>query len=239
MKTKIYISFMMLLMLFAGISCKKNEGKGGKLSIKGKVYANYYNKTFKSIRTQGYIADEDVFILYGDETINGDDTKTSYDGSYEFKYLAKGKYKIYTYSIDPLTQKKVSVMKEVDLTDDITLEDLVVNVEDKSTGTFAIRGKIHVTEFDDTYSFPTGNAYYIMDEDVFLIEEGDSSYSVKESTNHLGMYEFRGLRKGKYKLYVFSENSKAIIPGGQEAVVRDVEIIDGDLNLTDFEIIKN
>ncbi len=238
MKTKIQINVLLLVMMFAGVACKKDEGKGGKLSIKGKVHATYYNKNFTVARHSNYAPDEDVFIMYGDETINGDDVKTSPDGSYEFKYLQKGKYKIYSYSIDLATMQKIPVVKEVDLTDNATLEDINVNLADKSEGAFAIRGKVYVYDYDDSYTIPEYQ-YYGMDEDVFLIEEGDSSYSDKTSTNYNGMYEFKGLRKGKYKLYVFSEGDETVLPGGHEPVIKDVEIVDGDLMLTDFNIIKN
>lgn len=239
MKTKVQIGLWLLVLLVAGTACKKDEGKGGKISIKGKLYAKYYNKTFTTQRYEGYAPDEDVFLMYGDEVINGDDMKTSYDGSYEFKYLTKGKYKVYAYSIDPATQQKVAVVKEVELSkDDVTVEDIVVNKEDKTYGTFTIRGKIFVYDYDDTYSF-IENSYYGMDEDIFLIEDGDSSYVDKTSTNYNGMYEFKGLRKGKYTLYVFSEGDPALIPGGEEPVIKQVEIVDQDLMLTDFSIVKN
>lgn len=239
MKTKVQIGIWLLVVLLAGSACKKDEGKGGKISIKGKLYAKYYNKTFTTQRYEGYAADEDVFLMYGDEVINGDDMKTAYDGSYEFKYLTKGKYKVYSYSVDPATQQKVAVVKEVELSkDDVTVEDIIVNKEDKTYGTFAIRGKVFVNDLDDTYSF-IEYTYYGIDEDVFLIEEGDSSYVDKVSTNYNGMYEFKGLRKGKYKLYVISEGPDATLPGGQEAIIKDVEIVDQDLMLPDFTIVKN
>ena len=39
--------------------------------------------------------------MYGDDNTTYDnDYKTSYDGSYEFKYLQKGTYKLYVYTED-------------------------------------------------------------------------------------------------------------------------------------------
>lgn len=88
----------MLTALFQG--CKKNEGPGGTGVIKGKVKINLYNG---SVFTGDVIdgADVDVFIIYGGEnTFYDDKITTSYDGSFEFRYLRKGDYKIFVYSQD-------------------------------------------------------------------------------------------------------------------------------------------
>lgn len=81
-------------------SCAKEPGEGGNSSIRGKVYGIYYNKSLTAQTGKGYVQDQDVYIIYGDEVSFGDRVRTSYDGAYEFKYLRKGKYKIYTYSRD-------------------------------------------------------------------------------------------------------------------------------------------
>jgi hypothetical protein len=235
MKTKIYVCLLMIFLVIGGISCKKNEGKGGKFSIKGKVYAKYYNKTFTTKRYEGYAADRDVYIMYGDEDINGDDTKTSYDGSFEFKYLNKGKYKIYVYSTDPATQLKTTVIKEIELTGDVDLGDLVINKIDDTNGKYAIRGKIYVDDYDAGFNFIEGS-YYGMDEDVYLIQEGDSSYTDKVKTNYNGMYEFKGLRSGKYQVYVYSEESKAIILSGMEVKEANVTVTHADVMVPDINI---
>lgn len=82
------------------ISCKKEAGQGGRATIKGKVYAEYWDKSFSAKRDSSYAPNIDVYIIYGNESTFGDDQKTSFDGSYEFKYLQKGKYKIYAYTRD-------------------------------------------------------------------------------------------------------------------------------------------
>ena len=47
-----------------------------------------------------YIQDENVYIIYGDDStqVYDDDFETSWDGSYEFDYLRKGNYILFTYS---------------------------------------------------------------------------------------------------------------------------------------------
>lgn len=86
-----------IVLLFA---CKKEEGQGGRATIKGKVYAEYWDKTYSLKADSGYAPDRDIYIIYGNSTSYGDRLKTSFDGSYEFKYLQKGNYKIYAYTRD-------------------------------------------------------------------------------------------------------------------------------------------
>ena len=49
----------------------------------------------------GAFADEDVYIIYGDEDdIYDDNMKTNYDGTFKFSNLRQGTYKIFAYSKD-------------------------------------------------------------------------------------------------------------------------------------------
>ncbi len=93
--------FVLMLAMLAG--CKKDEGKGGTSTIKGKVIVHDYDAFFQSSAPLDiYPAiDENTYIIYGaDGSTYDDDFKTSYDGSYEFKYLQKGKYRLFAYSKD-------------------------------------------------------------------------------------------------------------------------------------------
>jgi hypothetical protein len=98
-------------------SCNKDEGKGGKHSIKGTVSARNYNLSTHTYTSTSYPAEEeDVYLIYGDDPTYGDKQKTNYDGSFEFKYLQKGKYKVYAYSDDSTGSSasgKVAVIKEL------------------------------------------------------------------------------------------------------------------------------
>lgn len=81
------------------VSCVKTEGVGGGGHLKGKVIAKKYN-TLNTLIATYPATDNRVYIIYGDDEFQAydDDTRTSYDGSFEFKYLKKGNYKIFTYS---------------------------------------------------------------------------------------------------------------------------------------------
>ncbi|MBP6334273.1 MAG: hypothetical protein KA444_02285 [Bacteroidia bacterium] len=83
-------------------SCKKEAGEGGTSTISGKVTVfNYDNNAFQCCPDTFAARDQDVFIIYGGEgAAYDDDVKTTFDGTYEFKYLQKGKYRIFAYTED-------------------------------------------------------------------------------------------------------------------------------------------
>lgn len=95
--TSLQLIFWSLLFgLMAG--CTKPEGEGGTSVIYGKVYAFNYNSS-GVLQEEYYLADEDVFIIYGDEDNYYDDSyKTSFDGSFRFQYLRPGTYTVFVYS---------------------------------------------------------------------------------------------------------------------------------------------
>ena len=97
-KSKSAIAILAIAILtMVMISCKKPAGKGGKVSIKGSILVEDWNSGF-TVKNGEYPGhDEDVYIIYGDDVSYSDKTKSNYNGEYEFKYLRKGKYKIYVY----------------------------------------------------------------------------------------------------------------------------------------------
>lgn len=115
---KIFASLLLISVMIS--SCKKPAGEGGKSSIKGSVWVEDWNGSF-TIKNSEYAAyDEDIYIIYGDDVSYSDKTKSNYNGEYEFKYLRKGKYKIYVYSKDKtLTSPsgEISIVKEVEITE--------------------------------------------------------------------------------------------------------------------------
>jgi hypothetical protein len=133
---KITSLIMAALLLTALAGCEKPEGKGGKATVKGKVYASDFDNTQRYAISRGYVSGEKVYIVYGNTNVVGDDTRTSYDGSYEFKYLTKGHYKVYVNSLDTTEYFKGRdmtnpVIVEFDITDPkkvVTLEDFKINI---------------------------------------------------------------------------------------------------------------
>jgi hypothetical protein len=129
MKKVILLSFVLTAIAW---SCKKEAGPGGTGSIEGKVYVKFYNYNFTSVIGEYYAQDEDVYIIYGNDSVFNNDAKTSYNGSFRFEYLQKGDYKIYVYSKDTTTlmpSGKLVEIREVKITEkgqNIVLEDIII-----------------------------------------------------------------------------------------------------------------
>jgi hypothetical protein len=111
---------LILLVCFVSFfSCSKYEGQGGSATIKGLVIEQKYNSLGNPIPNGSYPApDQDVFIIYGAEnTFYDDDVKTSFDGSFEFRYLRKGTYKIFVYEdCNSCPSGKKEVIHKVEIT---------------------------------------------------------------------------------------------------------------------------
>ena len=80
-------------------ACSKDPGEGGKAEIHGTVHEQEYNNnTGNPIGDPYPIAEQRVYIIYGDGDYADDDTRTEPDGTYRFPWLRKGDYRIYTVS---------------------------------------------------------------------------------------------------------------------------------------------
>ena len=75
-------------------ACTKNEGEGGRSTISGTVYYRLTDPAGNFIGREE-ATNEDVFIIYGDNSFYDDDLSTAPDGTYEFKYLQKGTYTLF------------------------------------------------------------------------------------------------------------------------------------------------
>ncbi len=115
------LTFIMpLLLLTAFFSCSKEAGEGGNSSIYGKMTTYNYNAEFTNLRGIYPSADEDVYIIYGNDRSYSERVRTNYDGVYEFKYLRPGEYTIYAYSKDStltLISEMVAVIRKVTITE--------------------------------------------------------------------------------------------------------------------------
>lgn len=119
-----------LVFLFSG--CLKEPGPGGNSTISGKVYAYDYNAEGTNLRARYYAPDEDVYLIYGNDSIFSDRTLTSFDGSYRFGYLRPGTYTVFAYSKNIISKlpPPVAVKKTVQITDarqTVLVEDIEIN----------------------------------------------------------------------------------------------------------------
>lgn len=101
---KIKLFLFLFLLIFSFSFCSKVEGPGGTITIKGKVIERDHVGLTSIFEYPA--VDQDVYIIYGNQnSFYDDDVKTSYDGSFEFRYLQKGDYQIFVYSeVDPADQ---------------------------------------------------------------------------------------------------------------------------------------
>jgi hypothetical protein len=134
--TRLFLFATFLLPLFF-MSCNSGPGPGGQATITGKIYAYDYtvNNNFTThVKTDsGYAANINVYLIYGDDPSYGDNVKTGPDGTYQFKYLRKGKYKVYAYSfIYTRATTDSAVISEVEVSgkkDAVSVPDIAINVK--------------------------------------------------------------------------------------------------------------
>lgn len=88
------IAFFLIATILIFTSCKKEEGKGGLATIKGRVLEYKIDGTGDVVDTS-YAVGKKVYISYGDHEWVDDDARTSYTGEYAFQWLQKGDYRVW------------------------------------------------------------------------------------------------------------------------------------------------
>ena len=109
-----FASLFVTIILF---SCKKGPGEGGRASITGKIFSVNYNSAMTVPQDSGYLGGQKVYIIYGDEVGVGKSQDSNNKGEFEFTYLRKGKYKVYTYSKTTPNHLDSAVVQEGEITD--------------------------------------------------------------------------------------------------------------------------
>lgn len=124
-KRTLQISLAAAGFLFLTQSCSKVEGPGGSSSITGKIHVKKYDIAGNLINEYD-APNEDVYLIYGgDGGFYDDDVKTSYDGSFEFKYLQKGTYQLFVYqNCNTCASGEEAVIVDVEITDNKTTKDV-------------------------------------------------------------------------------------------------------------------
>ncbi|MFA4851163.1 MAG: hypothetical protein WC868_01420 [Bacteroidales bacterium] len=111
------IFFILFIIIILTNSCSKEPGEGGRASIKGKVFTVNYNASFTVPQDSGYLGGQKVYIIYGDEIAVGDNQDSNSEGAFEFKYLRKGKYKVYVYTEVKQNYIDSAVVQSVEITE--------------------------------------------------------------------------------------------------------------------------
>ena len=94
-------TFWLSVFYIALLSCSKDPGVGGKAIIKGKVHLTEFNDNTCQEEADYYVAEQRVYIVYGDHEFHDDDVRTGPNGQFEFRWLRKGDYRVFVYSECP------------------------------------------------------------------------------------------------------------------------------------------
>lgn len=214
------------------IACKKEPGEGGGARIKGTLYVKNFHSPEVPYAPDDVASDKRVYIIYGDKNVPDDEIRTGPKGEFEFKYLRKGKYKIYTYSLDPNTlsdDNSIAIMKEIEITKNneiITLNDFYIYEEADNNGSSAIRGKLLYKKYAASYTVVV-DQYYKPDEDIFFVYGRDVGESKRIRTGLNGEFQLNNLRKGKYKVYALSDDT-TMQTSGKIPVIIEVNITENN-----------
>ncbi len=207
-KLNLFYCFIIIIVLTTVFnSCKKDEGIGGTSEIVGKlVKINYPDNNLTMIDTI-VASGEDVYIIYGENEFYDDDIETHFDGTFQFKYLNKGKYTVFAYSKDTLgSDNDIAIKREVEISKNNQTIDLgTIYIYDGLVGKSMIKGKVFRLDYltDYTYVIDTSAA---IGEDVYISYKNDEYYIDDVETNYDGTFIFNDLIKGNYTIYVYSND---------------------------------
>jgi hypothetical protein len=129
MKFKILKVVPLLILMLLVLSCTKEEGYGGKSTLYGYVLEKKYSNAGQ-FESEYYLADQRVYIVFGDDDFYSDEIRTDYTGKFKFSYLYAGDYTVYTYGECSPVEDCVSDLKTVLLTVTILKNGDIVETSD-------------------------------------------------------------------------------------------------------------
>lgn len=95
--------------------------------------------------------------------------------------------------------------------------------EEGEGGNSVITGKVRAIVYNNTFTNVI-DSFYTPDEDVYIIYGDDKTYSDRYSTNWDGSYRFEYLRKGNYKLFIYSIDTADDVNSGKSPVIIEVNV---------------
>ena len=231
--TGIFVFFLLIT-----CSCVNEEGEGGTSSISGSLVTRYYNDDYSLMIREEPAVDEEVFILYGDDTYLGDRVFASNDGSFRFSWLRRGDYTVYYESEDSATtgrdEKVISYQVSLDKGEEHEMGELVrYETLDFDDGSGMIKGVVKVTNYKNTSSWPNleiKDITYAQEQEVYLVYGNHLYYDERIRTGYDGYFEFRNLIPGEYSVYVYSED---ITGGTQDIAIKRQAVIEEEGDMVD------
>jgi len=239
------IALLLSLLLTAGIfsSCQPDEGYGGNSFIKGNLTIRYYNDDFSQLLYEEPAGDEDVYILFGENESNGDNTKTSYLGAYSFSWLLPGDYQVVYYSVDStksyLDEQPVVINATLSRDENLDLGNhFIYKTKDWNEGGATIKGQVFLINYKSESIWPdymlVKDTSYAQDIDIYLVYGNHLQYDERIRTMQDGSFAFPNLILGDYKIFLYSED----LSGATEYKVIEKNItITEEMQLIDLGII--
>lgn len=238
---KLILTVLILSIFF--VSCSKHEGEGGTSSIKGKVMVTLCSDDFSKEYATFPDEERDVYIMYGDNDFYSDKTDTHYDGTFRFRYLRKGNYKVYAYSDDKSGQSnsgKVPVIQEVTIDKNgKAIEAPIIHVYDQVSnyeGSSSISGRVYAYDWNSELTILKAE-YFIRNRYVYIAREGDNYYFERLRTFYDGSFVFNSLPIGKYQIYVYSRDIEGLDPQDEVPIILKIEI-EKNVQAIDADIIE-
>ena len=243
---KIFALTKMLLVTFVVIlvatACSQDEGVGGNSHIRGKLMVNYYNDDFSQLLSSEPLPaqDEDLFLIFGEDSVVGEKTSTSYTGDFEFEYLWPGNYKLFYYSEDtlPSLSNKIDtkIVREITLAKNETkiLNDLVIYKSlEWNEGTSTISGTVYLINYKNSGE----DVKYIVpaqEQEIYITYGNHKFYDERIRTSSDGTFVFKNLIKGSYRIFMYSEDITE--KTAYNVVEKTIEITEDnqDINIEDI-----
>lgn len=222
---KLFHVWIAALLLFV-ISCSKPEGEGGKSSITGKIFFIDYPSSESNQLDTIPASDEDVYIVYGNGTLQDDDTKTNYEGKYAFNYLRTGDYSIFVYGRNP-DSAEIKVPQVYNFSigkkEDFAAPDIYIY--GSSDGHSTVKGKVYIKDYD-AGGLPKGIEFLGADVDVYIARKGDEVFFDRTRTHYDGSFIFSRLTRGEYYVYAYTRDIATLPPSAIPTIVKQEFTID-------------
>lgn len=90
-------------------------------------------------------------------------------------------------------------------------------------GNATIKGMVWMEDWNSTYTEKMAE-YPAADAEVYIVYGNQTGVGDRIRADYNGQYEFRYLRKGNYKIYVYSKDNTLQSSSGEMAVVKEVKI---------------
>lgn len=203
MKNRPGYLFLLTIILFAS-ACNKDEGLGGRSTIEGQVFKIIHsddNFVLKSDTVPA--AESDIYLVFGDDTFYGDDTKTGHNGFYRFRYLNSGTYTLYAYNKYPSGEKEaVSTTVRVNRNSTAHVEPIYIH-DGKAFGTSIIKGSVEALYYKKEVLVDRGPGHGIR---MYVQRAGEETFFDDVRVGENGVFAFQKITPGEYEIYTYTED---------------------------------